>query len=86
MKGFNRLEVLGTEKVYHQHMRLSSLPLEPQTYMCQELLGQRLPLLALPIPIKCHQSPTSLQTISSHFQLVHRMNVLYMTFNTWTVG
>ena len=52
---------------YRESLLISYNPISPRneaakipTYMSQELFGQRLPFLPLPIPIESHQSPTSL--------------------------
>jgi hypothetical protein len=82
MNGFNRLEVFGTEKVCNQSLVLST---GQYTHMRQELFCQGLPFLTFPISIKDYQSPTSLQAVSRHFQFIHRVDILDVTFHTWTV-
>lgn len=55
------------------------------THVCQKLLCQRLPLFSFPVAVKDDQTPTSLQAVSRHFQLIHGVDVLNMTLDTGTV-
>lgn len=56
------------------------------THMREHLLDQPPPLRLLESPTKAQQPSTPLQTIPSHFQLVHRMHVLDVHLHGGPVG
>ena len=54
--------------------------------MREQLLHQPPMLISIPTTIKHTNPSTAPQTIPGHLQLVHSVDVLYLTFDGWTVG
>lgn len=55
------------------------------THLSENLLGQPPPLRFVEPLIKAQNTPTTLETISSHLELIHRMHILNMHFYTGSV-
>ena len=53
--------------------------------MSEDLLGQSSPLCLLERCIETDYSSAALQTVASHFEFVHSMNVLHMHLDTWAI-
>ena len=53
--------------------------------MREEFFRQFSPLGLLECPIKAQQPSAPLQTVTGHFQLVHRVDVLDVKFDAWTI-
>lgn len=92
MNGFSRRDVRGTEKIWGQlrildHQLPRAMPEEGTDTHVREQLLQQLPLLlSLPLAVEHTDTPTSLQTVTGHLELVHRMNVLNVTLDAGSVG
>lgn len=53
--------------------------------MCEDLLSQSSPFCFIESLVERKQSTTAFQTIASHLQFVHCMNILYMHLDTRTI-
>lgn len=85
MKGFAFLAVDGTPNIYSSPSARSLIKWV-ETYMCEDFLGQSPPLCVSKCLVETQYPSTPLQTVPSHFQLVHGMHILNMHFNTRPIG
>ena len=53
--------------------------------MREQLFCQPSPLCLIKSLVKRQQPSASLQAVSSHFQLVHRVDILYVHLDTWAI-
>ena len=59
------------------------------THMCEQFFRQSSPLRLLKRRIKTQDPTTALETIPGHFELVHRVHVLYVQLDArsiWRLG
>ena len=88
MKGLARRAPGGTPKILKEASAHSpTLHLtNAKTHMCKQLLDELPVLVRVECLVKAQDSPTPLETISSHLELVHRMHILDVHLDTRPIG